>query len=183
MIPLTGKNIKLRAMEPSDLDVLYQWENDPANWIVSNTITPFSKHVLQKYIENAHHDIFEARQLRLMIDNIQVLPENPETIGAIDLFDFDPLHRRAGIGILIARREDRMKGFASEALSILVEYAFRSLHLHQLYCNVSEDNEASLKLFKKSGFIEIGEKLDWVRKDGGWINVNLLQKINPQDGG
>jgi len=182
MIPLTGKNIKLRAMEPSDLDVLYVWENNPANWIVSNTITPFSKHVLQKYIENAHLDIFEARQLRLMIDRILPSSENPEIIGAIDLFDFDPLHRRAGVGILIAREEDRMKGFATEALSILLEYAFQSLHLHQIYCNVSEDNEASLTLFKKSGFLEIGKKLDWVRKEGGWTNVILLQKINPQDG-
>ena len=182
MISLTGINIKLRAMEPSDLDILYLWENNPANWIVSNTITPFSKNVLQKYIENAHLDIFEARQLRLMIDCIQPHPENPEIIGAIDLFDFDPLNRRAGVGILIAREEDRMKGFATEALSILVDYAFHTLQLHQLYCNVTEDNEASLKLFQKSGFIEIGKKLDWVSKDGGWVNVILLQKINHQDG-
>ncbi len=169
MIPLTGKNIKLRAMEPSDLEVLYEWENDPANWKVSNTIAPFSKHVLQKYIENAHLDIYEAKQLRLMIVRIDPDPGDTEIIGAIDLFDFDPLNLKAGIGILIARKEDRMKGIATEAISILCEYAFQSLHLHQLYCNVTEDNEASLGLFEKLGFSEIGKKADWVRKENGWM--------------
>lgn len=181
MIPLSGENIKLRAMEPSDLDVLYEWENDPANWIVSNTTAPFSKHVLQKYIENAHLDIYEARQLRLMIVRLRHSPGEREIIGAIDLFDFDPLNLRAGVGILIAREEDRMKGIATETISILCDYAFQSLHLHQLWCNVSEDNEASLRLFKKSGFTEIGKKADWLRRENSWLNVILLQKINPQE--
>lgn len=181
MIPLKGENIKLRAIEPSDLDVLYEWENNPANWIVSNTTAPFSKHVLQKYIANSHLDIYEAKQLRLMIVRSTPSPGEREIIGAVDLFDFDPLNLRAGVGILIGREEDRMKGIATETLSILCDYAFQSLNLHQLYCNISEDNEASLRLFRKSGFIEIGKKADWLRKDKSWLNVILLQKINPQD--
>ena len=181
MIPLAGKDIKLRAVEPADLNLLYDWENDPENWIVSNTTAPFSRHVLQKYIESTQHDIYEARQLRLMIDRLALPEGEEETIGIIDLFDFDPLHRRAGIGILIARQEDRMKGIASEALGILIDYAFGSLQLHQLYCNVSEDNPASLKLFEKYNFLKIGVKRDWVRKENEWVNVQLLQLINPQD--
>ncbi len=181
MIPLKGEHIKLRAIEPSDLDVLYKWENDPENWLVSNTMTPFSRHVLQKYIENAQLDIYEAKQLRLMIDWMDEPHEVPEIIGTIDLFDFDPLHLRAGVGILIASKENRMQGLASEALAILIEYAFQSLLLHQLYCNISEDNQASLKLFKKFGFMEIGKKMDWLRIKNRWINVHILQKINPED--
>ena len=181
MIPLRGEHIKLRAIEPSDLDVLYKWENDPENWLVSNTMTPFSRHVLQKYIENAQMDIYEARQLRLMIDWMDESHETREIIGTIDLFDFDPLHLRAGVGILIASKENRMKGLASEALAILIDYAFQSLLLHQLYCNISEDNQASLKLFKKFGFMEIGKKMDWLRIKNRWINVHMLQKINPED--
>ncbi len=181
MIPLAGENIKLRAVEPSDLDVLYNWENDPENWIVSNTTVPFSKHLLQKYIEGTQTDIYEARQLRLMIDRLEPPAGEQATIGIIDLFDFDPLHRRAGVGILIARKEYRMKGIASEALSILIDYAFGSLQLHQLFCNVSEDNSASLKLFKKFDFLKTGMKRDWIRSNNEWINVLLLQLINPQD--
>ncbi len=182
MIPLTGKNIKLRAIEPSDLEVLYEWENDPENWLVSNTRAPFSRHTLRRYIETSHQDIYEARQLRLMIDRNPPVSGEPPTVGIIDLFDFDPLHLRAGVGILIARKGDRMQGLASEALSLLVDFAFDSLHLHQLYCNVPEDNDASLKLFRKMGFREAGRKKDWIRNRLTWLDVFLLQKINDQAG-
>jgi diamine N-acetyltransferase len=181
MIPLKGENIRLRAVEPSDLDAFYQWENDPDNWLISNTIAPFSKHVLEKYIARSHLDIYEARQLRLMIERMEPAPGEEKLIGTIDLFDFDPVNLRAGIGILIAKKEDRMKGLATESLSVLMDYAFNRLHLHQVYCNVSEDNEASLRLFRKSGFRDIGLKLDWVRKDRDWQNVILLQKLNPHE--
>ena len=177
MNPLSGHNIRLRALEPADLDIIYAWENDPENWLISNTITPFSRHVLSRYIEQANKDLYEARQLRLMIDLLDDAGHPKETIGTVDLFDFDPQHQRAGLGILIANRENRMKGHASESLSILVRYAFETLHLHQLYCNISVDNQASLKLFKKLGFREIGVKRDWLKSSRGWLDVCLLQLV------
>lgn len=176
---LSGKNTRLRAIEPADLDIIYEWENNPANWLISNTITPFSKHVLTRYIEHAHKDIHEARQLRLMIDLTDDSGITKETIGTLDLFDFDPVHERAGLGILIANQENRMKGFAFESLTILIRYAFETLHLHQLYCNISNDNHASLNLFKKLGFSEIGIKRDWLREGSGWRDVHLLQLLAP----
>jgi diamine N-acetyltransferase len=179
MNPLSGKNIRLRAIEPADLDIIYEWENDPANWLISNTITPFSKHILTKYIEHANKDIHEARQLRLMIDLIDDSGLAKETIGTLDLFDFDPVHERAGLGILIAKEENRMKGFAYDSLSILIKYVFETLHLHQLYCNISNNNQASLILFKKLGFVEIGIKRDWLRDSHGWLDVHLLQLLRP----
>lgn len=177
---LSGKNTRLRAIEPSDLDIIYEWENDPANWLVSNTITPFSRHVLSRYIEQAHKDIHEARQLRLMIDLIDNSGVALKSIGTVDLFDFDPVHERAGVGILIADQENRMRGFAFESLSILIRYAFETLHLHQLYCNISNDNQASLKLFKKLGFLDVGIKRDWLRDGNGWLDVHLFQLIRPK---
>ena len=179
MNPLSGTNTRLRAIEPVDLDLIFEWENDPANWLISNTITPFSRHVLTRYIEHAHKDIHEARQLRLMIDLIDDSGLAKETIGTVDLFDFDPVHERAGLGILIANQENRMKGFAYESLSIITQYAFNTLHLHQLYCNISKNNQASLNLFKKLGFAEIGIKRDWLRDSHGWLDVHLLQLLRP----
>jgi len=179
MIPLEGKNIQLRAMEPADVDVLYHWENDPDNWFVSNTHAPFSRHILSKFIEEAGHDIYETRQMRLMI----VLKSQPEgkndPVGAVDLFDFDAYHLRAGLGILIGRKDLRQQGFASEALSLLVDYAFKVLRLHQLYCNISAGNEISMNLFKKLGFIIAGEKKEWLRGQDCWVSEYVLQLINP----
>ncbi|MBN1116269.1 MAG: GNAT family N-acetyltransferase [Bacteroidales bacterium] len=170
-------NIKLRAVEPEDIDLLFQWENNQEIWHLSNTITPFSRHILTKYIETAHLDIFQTRQLRLMIDVLES-GQNPRTVGAIDLFEFEPFHLRAGIGILISNTLDRNKGYASAALQSLIEYTFKTLHLNQLYCNIGTDNILSIKLFKKHGFTEVGIKKKWNKTLAGYTDEMMLQLIN-----
>jgi diamine N-acetyltransferase len=173
---LTGRNITLRALEPSDVDLLYHWENNSSIWNVSNTIVPFSRFTLEKYIAESHMDIFQSRQLRLMIDFTGVKPV--ETVGAIDLFDFDPMHSRAGVGILINDLY-RNRGFATEALDLLVGYSFSVLQLHQLYCSIDCENKVSIKLFEKFSFRITGEKKDWIRTPNGWKSEFMLQLINP----
>jgi diamine N-acetyltransferase len=169
--------IRLRAIEPEDLDLLYLWENDRNIWRVSNTIVPFSKYILQKYIENSHLDIYETKQLRLIIDYIG-FSKKVNSIGAIDLFDFDPYHLRAGIGILIGAEEYRNKGFAKLALDEIVKYAFEILQLHQLYANITIDNYASIQLFEKAGFVLTGKKKDWIKIPNGFLDESLYQLIN-----
>ncbi len=170
---LKGEHIHLRAIEPADLDFLYELENNPDIWEVSGTITPYSKHILKSYLENAHRDIFDVKQLRLCICN----KEN-RVIGLIDLFDFDPKNKRAGIGIVIGERTDRNKGYGEEALTLLCEYAFQTLQLRQLYANVGEDNAPSIHLFQKLGFSESGRKIDWIYSRGTYKDELLFQKIN-----
>jgi diamine N-acetyltransferase len=168
------KNIRLRALEPEDLELLYEWENNDSYWTISNTVTPFSKYTLKLYIENSHKDIFETGQLRLMIDNIT----ERVTIGTIDIFDFDAFHSRAGIGILIANEDYRKKGFASMALTCLINYCFKTLQLHQLYCNILANNQESIELFRKQGFVEAGIKRDWMKNSGGYTDEYIFQLIN-----
>lgn len=173
MLDLKGKHISLRALEPTDLDFLYQLENDTSIWEISGTLKPYSKKVLQLYLDNAHRDIYEVKQLRLCICDL-----NNACIGLIDLFDFDPKHKRAGVGIVISNPEDRNKGVGNEALNLLCDYAFKILDLHQLYANILEDNESSIHLFEKMGFEKIGIKKDWIRTSSGFKNEIMFQKIN-----
>ncbi|NOY37176.1 MAG: GNAT family N-acetyltransferase [Chlorobi bacterium] len=179
-----GKHVFLRPVEPEDLETLYAWENDPEIWHVSNTLTPFSKDVLRSYLLNAHRDILETRQFRFIIILQEMgldrsSSEQPGVpIGTIDLFDYDPHHSRAGIGILIKDPDQRRKGYASEALEILCRYGFEILLLHQLYCNITSGNVASLKLFRNHGFDIAGTKREWNKTAGGWEDEILLQKIN-----
>jgi diamine N-acetyltransferase len=171
------KEIKLRAVEPEDLELLYEWENENEYWIISNTTVPFSKYTLKRYIENSHRNIYEAGQLRLMIEHIS----SGTTIGAIDLFDFDAFHKRAGIGVLIANKAFRKKGYATMALTCLIDYCFKSLLLHQLYCNILENNHESLLLFKKMGFVEAGRKNDWILTKEGYVTEIMFQLINKSE--
>ncbi|MGL2966439.1 GNAT family N-acetyltransferase [Flavobacterium sp. XGLA_31] len=157
MVTLKGSSIYLRALEPEDLEFVYSIENDENIWEVSNTITPYSKFLIRQYLENAHQDIYEAKQLRLAIcKNDDLTP-----IGLIDLFDFDIKNKRAGVGIVIQNEIDRNSGFGKEALSLVISYAFRHLQLHQLYANIGTENSASLSLFTTFGFEKIGVKKDW----------------------
>jgi diamine N-acetyltransferase len=172
MKTLKGTHINLRALEPEDLDFLYQIENNESFWQVSHTNTPFSKYILKQYLENAHLDIFEAKQLRLLIEEKLTRKQ----IGMIDLFDFNPIHKRAGIGILIHPKFQK-NGFASEALSNLISYCFSHLNLHQLYANISSDNTKSISLFTKHHFKEAGIKKDWNLLNGKFTDEVLFQLI------
>ena len=170
---ITGKDITLRALEPEDLEVLYKWENDTSIWHLSNTLAPFSRYILKQYIESSHQDIYQLRQLRLIIEKNDV--KTP--IGAIDLFDFDPNHLRAGIGVLIGEKSERNKGYGSVALDLLIEYSFNTLHLKQLFCNILEDNKASVNLFLSKGFEITANKKSWIRIGDDFYNELLLQLV------
>ncbi len=173
MKTLIGDNIFLRALELSDLDFLYNLENDESLWELSNTTTPYSKYILQQYLENSHRDIYDVKQLRLVICK----NENEAVIGFIDLFDFDPKHSRVGVGIVIFSLEDKRKGFASEALKLTCDYAFANLKVRQVFAGITEENKGSIQLFEKAGFERSGIKKDWIFSEGKYKDEYLYQLI------
>lgn len=173
MQTLKGKHINLRAIEPEDLEFLFTIENNEAFWEVSHTQTPFSKFILKQYLKNAHLDIFQAKQLRLLIEE----KNTKKAVGLIDLFDFNPQHNRAGIGIVISE-EFQQNGYANEALTLLINYSFTHLNLHQLYANITADNKKSLALFIKHQFKKVGIKKDWILSNGTYKNELLFQLLN-----
>ena len=168
---LVGENIRLRALVPEDLDLFYKWENDSSIWKISQTYKPFSKYLLKRYLENAHQDIFTVKQLRLMIEKDGV------AIGTIDLFDYEPMHARAGLGIWIVQDSNRRQGYAKEALRLTIEYAFFKLQLNQLYCNISANNQASINLFSALDFVLIGVKKKWNKSPNGWQDELMFQLL------
>jgi diamine N-acetyltransferase len=174
MITLKGENIYLRALEPNDLEFVYAMENDQSIWEVSNTQTPYSRFLVKQYLENAHQDIYESKQLRLAICQDEDFP----ALGLIDLFDFDPKNNRAGVGIVIQGDENRNQNIGSEALELLIRYSFRHLNLHQLYANIGAENKASIALFSKFGFQNIGTKIDWTLVNGTYKDEVIFQLIN-----
>jgi diamine N-acetyltransferase len=167
--------VRLRAVEPGDLDFLYFWENNPETWIFGDNITPFSRFELEKYILS-EGDIYANKQLRLMIDCRR--DDKYVTVGTVDLFDFDPRHERAGVGVIIYAPSDRRQGYASTAIKLLTAYAFNTLNIKVLYCNIGESNIASLECLKRCGFETVGLKKAWNRTRDGRENVYLLQSIN-----
>jgi len=171
MATLFGKNINLRALEPADLDFLFATENNEQFWNISSTQLPFSKYILQHYIKNAHQDIYEAKQYRFVICNTENMP-----VGMIDLFDFNPQHKRVGIGLIILP-EHQNKGYASEALELVIDYAFSYLDVHQIYANITSNNLKSIALFEKNNFKQVGIKKDWLYSNSTFKDEILYQLI------
>ena len=172
MINLQNNIVKLRQLELGDINYLYNTENNTVFWEVSNTTKPFSKFVLEEYIKNSHEDIFTSKQVRFIIENIA----EQKIVGMIDLFDYDPIHLRAGVGIVI-NESDRRNNYALNALNVISEYSYNTLRLNQLYCNISESNKNSILLFEKCGFKLTGKKEQWLNTSDGFKDVLFYQKI------
>lgn len=169
---LSNETLFLRAPEPEDLELFYEWENDTELWKVGTTISPFSRFILKEYIAAGGDDIYQTRQIRLMI----IHKDTNRVVGMADLFDFDPFHRKAAVGILTGSSFQK-KGFASMGLELLEDYAFRFLGLHMLYAHIPMENAASLKLFEKRGFERKGILSDWIRIGDDYMDVVIAQKV------
>jgi diamine N-acetyltransferase len=163
-----NEQIKLRAPEPGDLDFLYRRENDTSLWTWSSTIVPFSRYDLKQYILS-DKDIYKSKQLRLMIE----LKSEKKAVGMIDLYDFDPFHKRAAVSILLDRNYQR-KGIAVDALTLLCEYSLSFLKLHQIYAFISVKNEPCKRLFLRFGFKEQGVLTDWLQGTEGYEDVLIF---------
>jgi diamine N-acetyltransferase len=170
---LEKNNIKLRAVEHEDVEFILRMENNTSLWGISDTYNPFSRLDIEQYVMLANKDIYSAKQVRFIIERV----DNNKPVGLLDMFDFDAHTKRAGIGIVVLESE-RNKGIAGTALDIVVNYSFKHLNLHQLFCNIGSKNIVSLRLFEGKGFSKIGIKKDWTFDDNTYNDEILLQLIN-----
>lgn len=169
---LSDDIITLRVPEPYDLDIIYKWENDTELWSVGTSTAPFSKKTIEEYIASYNPDIYSAQQLRLMI----IRQHDYAVIGIIDLYDFDPHNRRAGIGIIIDSQY-QTQGYGTRALSLISTYCSDFLGMHQIFATIPADNEASIRLFKKAGFKICGRYRSWLRRGLHFVDVFALQRL------
>ncbi|WP_430936951.1 GNAT family N-acetyltransferase [Saccharicrinis sp. 156] len=169
-----GKAVALRALEPEDVDILYKWENDMALWVYSETLKPFSKQQLNQYIQGINLDIYQSKELKLIVETEE---ENSRPIGIIDLFDFDPYHNRAGVGIMVHKKYEG-QGYASAALELFIDYCFNTLGIQQLYCSITTNNEKSIRLFQGKGFVLTGVRKKWRKVGREYIDEGFYQLIN-----
>lgn len=164
--------IYLRAPEPEDLELLYKWENDTDVWKFGSAMSPYSKYILKQYIADAQTDIFQSKQLRFMI----VLKQDQCTIGTIDLYDFDVINSRCGVGIYIDSAY-RNKQHGANALSLLENYVFKFLNINQLYAIIPENNKASIQLFCSAEYSESGVLNQWISTENGYEDAIIVQKL------
>lgn len=112
------------------------------------------------------------------IPNSSLLIPN-SAIGCVDLYNYDPLNKRAAVGIMVTT-EYRRQGYALAMLKAL-EMQFSDVHgstpLQQFYADIAVTNTASLALFKKAGYIECGHFKDWLLVKDKYVDSIRMQKI------
>lgn len=162
--------VLIRALEPSDVSALYEWENDISVWPFTSTYIPFNRTTLITYSQSVQ-DIFAEKQYRFVIES----KELKKAIGFIDLFDFDAVQGRAGTGILIAGEENRGKGYGKSALELLIRYANEVLMLRILFANITSGNAASINIFESCGFKKCGTKKEWMKTPDGFKDEHFYQ--------
>lgn len=168
------QEIILRAMEPEDIDLLYQVENDTTLCSVGAANVPYSRQLLRDFVLNTTGDIYTDKQLRLMIE--LVTQDGKVTIGMVDLINFNPQHRRAEVGITVLPAY-RHHGYATAALKQLLAYALNTLHLQQLYAIVAKSNVASQRLFESSNFMATATLSSWLLIEQTYEDAVVMQKI------
>ena len=169
---IKNDTITLRCAEPEDAGQIFLWENDRDIWRVSGTHVPYTQFQIEQFLLG-NNDLFSNKQLRLMID----LTESGQAIGCIDIFDYDGINQRAGLGILIDK-DFRQQGYAKAALALCIEYLFHNVMLHQVYCSIDESNLESQQLFESQGFVLCGERKDWIKTEKGYLDVLDYQLIS-----
>ena len=172
IVLLSNDIIQLRAVEPEDLDRLYIWENDSQLWDVGNTRNPYSRYNLKQYIDQSSLDIYESKQLRLMMVDLK----SGKNVGTVDLFDFDIHNSRIALGLFVDKAFQG-NGFAKISLSLVEEYVFRYLKLNQLYCHISSINTASVRMFEQENFEKSCLLKQWIKTEKGFEDIILFQQF------
>lgn len=167
---LTDGTVTLRPPEPYDIDTILRWENDTVAWTSATTAAPFTRRNIEDYVMSYDPDIFATRQLRLIIEHEGV------AVGAVDLFDFDPVNRRAGMGIVIDPTE-RRRGLAGRALTLLARYGASRIGLHQIWAMAAADNEASRRLLLSAGYVTAGRLRSWLRRGESYEDAFIYQQL------
>ena len=164
----SSADIRLRALEPEDLELIYRIENDPQFWRFGASTVPYSRYALRQYITSSQNDLFADGQVRL------VIVYDGQAVGFADLTSFDAIHLRAEIGLAVLP-EFQGKHIGRAAVDALCDYA-RRLHLHQLYAIIATTNEPATRLFKLLAFDASALLHDWLRAEEGYVDAVVWQK-------
>ncbi|MDE6310362.1 MAG: GNAT family N-acetyltransferase [Muribaculaceae bacterium] len=169
---LSDGTIYLRAVEPEDADILFRHENAPERPETTVTTAPVSRLQIMNYIKNYSAELRGGGSLRLMI----CLENQGETIGSVDIYDYNQRDRRAYVAIFVEKRW-RNSGYGTRALELLCSYAAETLGLHQLAAEVAVENEGSVRTFGKAGFKTCGRLRSWLRAGRKYYDVLIFQRL------
>lgn len=167
---ITGKRIYLKNISKSDTDLIIRWRNQ--TFVRKNFIYqgPFTKEIHENWLET-QVDTGRVKQFIIYVKSLDW------PIGSVYIRDIDYVNQKAEYGIFIGEEEFLGKGYGAEAGILMVEYAFKELHLHKIMLKVFSYNTRARKNYQKAGFIEEGILKDEVYRNGNYYDIIYMAKI------
>ncbi len=150
---LVGQRVYLRPLEAGDADVLYDWMNDPE-------LRGLAAFAIPCTLDEAHAYVDRVGKAKDRAWFMICRREDNRPIGETGLLRIFHPWRTADVTMIIGDRDSRGKGLASEAMALLLDYAFGELSLHRLAIGVVGFNEAALAWWTKMGFRREGIQRD-----------------------
>lgn len=175
---IASSDVRLRAAEPEDLELAYVLENDTELWPYGSNTMPFSRFALKQFLENTTGDIYADHQVRLTIERREV-EDKWTPVGFADLFNFDPRHHRAEIGLALLPAW-RGLNIGEQAVRLLMDYA-AIIDLHMIYAIIAVDNEKASRMFERLGFLASAQLCDWLWNGTSYIEARMWQAIIYRD--
>ena len=160
-------NLILRTPLLSDFDDLLIWENDLKNNQYTDVPVFYTPSQIEDFL-NSDHDLLLQNQIRYIIEF------NSSAVGCIDLYDYDVVNSRAGVGIYVDSNF-RNKGIASKSLELLKSISIENYLISNLYADIMSGNKSSIKIFEKANFIKNGIKSNWIRTENSFEDVLFYQ--------
>lgn len=172
---LTGENIVLREYRTDDLPHINKFANDYeiVKYLSDVFLVNHGMESTEKYL-NSKTASTSMEELNYIISDKETL----SYLGQIDIMNIDWITRIGTLGIVIANEQHLNRGIGSEAIKLLLDYAFKRANLHKIELEVHEFNERAIACYKKCGFVSEGVIRECIFRDGKYydsIKMGILQ--------
>ena len=152
----------------ADAEFIFQWRNDKETTVYMGR--KFRTQRTMEQVKDSLQNVISSDSKDSIYYAI-AKKGTREYLGGIDLTSIDPIDKTCILSIVIGKNENRNKGIASEAISLILDIAFNKLHLHKVELNVFEKNIAAIKCYKKNGFMIEGNKREHMLINGKYENL------------
>jgi diamine N-acetyltransferase len=172
---LIGPRVYLRPLEAADLPFIRQWANDPELRALTGEVLPMSQAGAEEFLER-------VRTERDRVWFAVVLREEDQMIGEAGLLRMFHAWRATDLSIILGDKQSWGKGYGTEAIRLLLDYAFGSLNFHRVALGVVGFNERALRFYEKIGFKREGVQRDGYYLDHGYhdfVMMSLLESEYP----
>ena len=175
---MEGKAVRLRSVELSDVEELAKgWNNlELRNLVGAASLGPTSRGEEEEWIKNTWKERQERRSFVFAIEETS----NKKLLGTVSLFNCDWINRSATLGIAIYGSENWGKGYGSEAIRLVLDFAFKNLNFNRVELETFDFNERAQRCFRKVGFKEIGRKRKARFIDGAYRDVIVMDVLREE---